>query len=386
MKKKEKTGKHSLLSCSMVLLLMGFAGCGQASEPVQETVIREIEVSNGNPMEKEQYSQVVYGDVVKQDLYNGTITPYVEELFFVQDGVFLEYCVSLGDVVEEGQVLAKTDTESLEATIEQLQNQIKSLTDNYEYRMATIQNNLAILEEEMAINYEALDAMEYMAPGYTATCEALGRQDKNKKSYELEIKQITEVYELELPYYQNKLKEAKKQLNSNVIKAPFAGVVVELRPISEGDRVSEEQPYVAVADTNRYLAQGMYVGTSVVSKAERIYVYVGGKEYEAEYIPLDPKVYGEMIAKRNVAYSAYEISDSEGLSFGQSVVIVVQKESRQNVLIVPALAVNKEGRGYYCYVKRGDEKEKVYIEVGMYDSVNYEVLGGLAEGDEVIIE
>lgn len=386
MKKKEKTGKHSLLSCSMVLLLMGFAGCGQASEPVQETVIREIEVSNGNPMEKEQYSQVVYGDVVKQDLYNGTITPYVEELFFVQDGVFLEYCVSLGDVVEEGQVLAKTDTESLEATIEQLQNQIKSLTDNYEYRMATIQNNLAILEEEMAINYEALDAMEYMAPGYTATCEALGRQDKNKKSYELEIKQITEVYELELPYYQNKLKEAKKQLNSNVIKAPFAGVVVELRPISGGDRVSEEQPYVAVADTNRYLAQGMYVGTSVVSKAERIYVYVGGKEYEAEYIPLDPKVYGEMIAKRNVAYSAYEISDSEGLSFGQSVVIVVQKESRQNVLIVPALAVNKEGGGYYCYVKRGDEKEKAYIEVGMYDGMNYEVLGGLAEGDEVIIE
>lgn len=386
MNKKEKNRKYGLLSCSVALLLMGLAGCGQTTESLQETVIREVEVSNGNPMNKEQYSSVVYGDVVKQDLYSGTITPYVEELFFAQDGVFLEYCVALGDVVEEGQVLAKTDTKSIEATIEQLQDQIKSMTDNYEYRIATIKNNLAILEEEMAINYEALEAMEYMAPGYTATCEALGRQDKNKKSYELEIKQITEVYELELPYYQNKLKEAKKQLNSNVIKAPFAGVVVELRPIAGGDRVSEEQPYVAVADTNRYLAQGIYVGTSVVSKAERIYVYVGGKEYEVEYIPLDPKVYGEMIAKRNVAYSAYEISDSEGLSFGQSVVIVVQKESRKNVLIVPALAVNREGGGYYCYVKRGEEKEKVYIEVGMYDGMNYEVVGGLAEGDEVIIE
>lgn len=386
MKKWRSILKYHLLSCSVLLLTVGFAGCDSKEEPVQETVIRQVEVSSGNPMVEEQFSKVEYGDVIKQELYSGIITPQVEELFFAQDGVFLEYCVTLGETVEKGQVLARTDTQSIEATIEQLQDKIDSMKRTYEYKVATIQNRLAILDEEMAINYEALEAMEYMAPGYTATCQALGRQDRSKKTYELEIKHLTEVYEMELPYYQNKLKEAKALLKGNEIKAPFDGVVVELRSVASSDRVNTDQPYVALADTSRYLAQGAYVSSGIIDKAERIYVYVGGKEYNAEYIPLDIKVYGEMIAKRNVAYSTYEVETNGELAFGQSVVIVVQKESRRNVLVVPFLGVKREGTSYYCYVKRGDEREKVYIEVGLFDGMNYEVLNGLVEGDEVVIE
>lgn len=386
MSKMKNSVKYCLLSCGVTLLATGFTACSSAEEPVQGAVIQQVEVNNSNPMEEEQYSQVVYGDVIKQDLYTGTITPYIEELSFAQEGIFLEYCVTIGDVVEEGQVLAKTDTESVEASIEQLEEQIASMTDNYNYKIASVQNKLAILEEEMAINYEMLENMEYMAPGYTDICQALGRQEKSKKSYELEIKQLTEVYQLDLPYYQKKLKEVKQQLLSNELKAPFDGVVVELRSATGGEWINTNQPYVAIADTSRYLAQGIYVGNYTIDKAERIYVYVGGKEYEAEYIPLDPKIYGEMISKYNVAYSSYEIAESEGLSFGQSVVIVIQKESRENVLTIPYLAVKREGGGYYCYVKRGEEKEKVYIETGLFDGMNYEVLSGLAEGDEVVIE
>lgn len=385
MSKMKKLWKYGLLSCSTLLLTAGFTACNR-QEPVQEVVIPQIEVSSGNPMVEEQFSKVVYGDVVKQDLYTGTITPYVEELFFEEDGIFLEYCVTLGEKVTEGQVLAKTDTEALEATVEQLQESIASLTDTYEYKVASIQNSLAILDEEMAINYEALEDMEYMAPGYTETCQALGRQDRSKKTYELELKQLTEVYELQLPYYQKKLKEAQKLLSSNVIKAPFDGVVVELRSIAGGDSVSAEQPYVAVADNSRYLALGSYVGSNVIDKAERVYVFVNGKEYEAEYLPMDSKVYNAIVAKGEIPYSSYEIQNPEDLSFGQAAVVVVQRESRENVLIVPYIGVKPEATSYYCYVKRGDKREKVYIEVGLFDGMNYEVLGGLTEGEEVVIE
>lgn len=385
MNKKRKLWKYGLLSCSILLLTAGFTACEQ-QEPVQEVVLPQIEVSSGNPLVEEQFSRVVYGDVVKQDLYTGTITPYVEELFFEEDGIFLEYCVTLGEEVTEGQVLAKTDTEALEATVEQLQETIASLTDTYEYKVASIQNSLAILDEEMAINYEALENMEYMAPGYTATCQALGRQDKSKKSYELELKQLKEVYELQLPYYQKQLKEAEKLLSSNVIVAPFNGVVVELRSMAGGDGISAEQPYIAVADNSRYIALATYVGSHVADKAERLYVFINGKEYEAEYIPLDSKVYNAKVAKGEVPNSSYEITNPDGLSYGQTAVVVVQKESRENVLTVPYIGVKQEASSYYCYVKRGDKREKVYIEVGLFDGMNYEVLGGLAEGEEVVIE
>ncbi len=386
MKKSAKGLKYNIWFCAVLLLIMSQTSCSSEQEIMEAAVIKQIEVSSGNPLVEEQFSKVVYGDVVKQDLYSGTITPYIEELFFAEDGIFLEYCVTLGDTVEKGQVLAKTDTEAIEESIEQLQETIASLTDTYEYRMATLQNSLAIVEAEMAINYDTLENMEYMAPGYTTLCQTLGRQSKSKSTYELEMKQLTEVYELELPYYQKKLKETKKLLGSNVIEAPFDGVVVELRSIASGDRTSTDQPYVAVADTSRYLAQGSYVSSSVIGKAEKVYIFADGKKYDAEYITMDSKVYAEMIAKRNVAYSTYEIADKGELTFGQSIVIVVQHESRENVLTVPYTCVKSEGTSRYCYVKRGEEREKVYIKAGLFDGMNYEVLSGLVEGDEVVIE
>lgn len=385
MDKNKKRWRCGLLSCSILLLTVGLTACSE-QEPMQEVVVPQIEVSSGNPLVEEQFSKVVYNDVVKQDLYTGSITPYVEELSFEEDGIFLEYCVTLGEEVTTGQVLAKTDTEALENTVEQLQETIEALTNNYEYKVASIQNSLAILEEEIAIHYEALEDMEYMVPGYTATCQALGRQDKSKKAYELELKQLTEVYELQLPYYQKKLQETQKLLNSNVIKAPFDGVVVELRSTAGGDRVSSDQPYIAVADTSRYIALAPYVGSYVIDKAECVYVFINGEEYEAEYIPLDSKIYNAKIAKNEVPYSSYEILEPEGLEYGQTAVVVVQKESRENVLTVPFIGVKQEASSYYCYVKRGDSKEKVYIEVGLFDGMNYEVLDGLMEGEEVVIE
>ncbi len=386
MKRTKKSCKFYIMLSTILLLAVSQTACGSEQSVEEATVIKQIEVSSGNPLAEEQFSKAVYGDVVKRDLYSGTITPYIEELFFAEDGIFLEYCVSIGDTVEEGQVLATTDTEAIEQNIEMLQETIASLKNNYEYRMATIQNNLAILQVEMDINYDTLENMEYMANGYTALCQALGRQDKTKRSYELEMKQLTEVYEMELPYYQQKLKETKKLLNSNVIKAPFAGVVVELRSVAGGDRVSADQPYVAIADITRYLAQSVYVSGSVIDKAQKVYVFADGKEYNVEYIPVDSKVYAEMNAKNNIAYCTYEIEDLGELEFGQSVVIVVQHDSRENVLTIPYACVKNEGSSRFCYVKRGEDREKVYLETGLFDGMNYEVLNGLKEGDEVIIE
>ncbi len=66
--------------------------------------------------------------------------------------------------------------------------------------------------------------------------------------------------------------------------------------------------------------------------------------------------------------------------------IVVQQESRRQVLVAPGLAVRQEGARRYCY-RRGEQgREKVYLETGLYDGMFYEILGGLTEGDEVYID
>lgn len=384
-KRKYNRWKYYMLSATM-LLAFAVTGCSAKEEAVTEEVIQQVTVSNSNPLVEDQFSKVVYDDVLKRDLYDSVVTPYVEELFFVEDGIFLEYCVAIGDEVTEGQVIARTDTTALQEQVEQLQEKIDSMKSNYEYQLATLQNQEQILEYEKEINFIYLADMTYPSTEYTNTCVAIGRQTKSIAQIQLQIKHLTEEYELELPYYEKKLKEAKAKLNSNVITAPFDGVILQLRSAIGGDRISAEIPYVVVGDVSRYMVLGTYVNSSTIEKSERIYVFINGREYEAEYIPLDSKIYGEILAKGRTAYSTYEIKTEETLEFGQTAVIVVVKESRDNVLTVPGIAVQREFSKSYVYVKRGEEREKVFIEVGLYDGLKYEVLSGLEEGDEVVLE
>lgn len=379
--------ENILLPVGVLLLALGMTGCGQAEgEEDAEVVIQQVVVSDSNPLVADQVSQVTYGDVIKRDLYDGVVTPYVEELYFAESGTFLEYTVAMGDTVEKGDIIARTDVSSVKQQVENLEEQIASLTDQYEYQMATLKNKEAILNEEMAINYEALEEMTYLTQEYTSTCQALGRQEKSLKSNQMQQRHLTEEYELELPYLQEQLTELKKQLTNNVIKAPFDGTIVQLQTVAGGDRISTETPYVAIADTSRYLVVGSYVRVGIIEKAVRVYVFINGKEYEAEYIPMDSAEYSKILNNGGTAYSFYEITCDGSFDFGQAAVIAVVNETAENVLVVPQTAVQQEGSRRYCYVKRGEDREKVFIETGVYDGMYYEVESGLEEGDEVFIE
>lgn len=385
MKKVERNKMNKyLLPVGVVMLALGLAGCG-AKEEVKVTV-NQVTVDDSNPAAAEQVSRVTYADVIQQDLYEGTITPYVEELFFEEKGSFKEYCVSIGEEVKKGQVLARLDTEKIQENIDSLQEKVDSIVDQYEYKLATLKNSEAILLEEREINYEILEGLQYMTKEYTATCQAIGRQTKDIEEKQLEMKHLTEVYELELPYYQEKLKEAKAELGGNEIRAPFDGTITQLRYMSGGTAIDDETACVAIADTTRHLIVSTYLSSNVISRAERVYAFINGKEYEVEYIPLSADTYSEMIAKNIEVYSTYEIVTDEEMQFGQYAMIVVVNSSKRDVLVVPYLALKRENSGYYCYVKRGDTKEKVYLEIGENDTMNYEVKSGLVEGDEVYIE
>lgn len=49
-----------------------------------------------NPLQQVQTTVVGLGDVNKRDIYEAVISPYVEELGFPEDGIFLEYRVKPG--------------------------------------------------------------------------------------------------------------------------------------------------------------------------------------------------------------------------------------------------------------------------------------------------
>ena len=369
-----------LLTAALALCM---CGCGEP-QAGQETV--EVKTVSVNPLQQQQTVTAGLKDVKKREIYEGIISPYVEELSFAQDGIFLEYRVKLGDTVSKGDTLAVTDISAYQKQAESLQKQIDELTRKYLYEIATRDNSLKIYELELEETYKLIDLTEYLQDNYTQLCIQAGNLVSSMDRLELEKKHLTENYELELPYLQEQLRDCQNKLRGNVIKAPFDGTVVDLQPGVSGDRVDKETPMIALADTTRYLAVGTYVTSRDAERAERIYVFLNGEEYEAEYIPMDKKVYSALAAKNLTPYSSFELYPQEPLEYGHMVRIVVQQESRQQVLTVPGLAVKQEGSRKYCYRKVGEGREKVYLETGLYDGLNYEVLSGLQEGDEVYID
>ena len=376
--------KGIALPACILFLALGLSGCSEEEE--QKAVVQQVMVSDSNPLIAEQTIEVTYGEIIKRELYDGVVTPYTEELTFSQDGTFLEYEVAMGEEVTEGQILAKTDNTGIKEQIKVLEEQIAKLTAQYNYRLATLKNQEDVLKTEMEINYLYLEDESSMSPKFTQICQTLGRQDKSLKSNQLEQKHLTEEYNLELPYLQSQLKELKKQVNGNDLKAPFAGTVVQLRSMAGGDKVNAETPYVAVADTSRYIVTADYARSNTIEKAERVYVFINGKEYEATYLPMDSTLYSKLLAAGGTVFSEYEIQADGSFDFGQAAKVVIVVESKKDVLRVPYTAVRQEASRRYCYVKHGEEREKVYIDTGLFDGMYYEVKSGLTEGDEVFIE
>lgn len=379
----DKFWRKKVMGALAVAAALTICGCGGETPDVREEEVKSVAI---NPLQQVQTVQVGLGDVKRRDIYEGIISPYMEELCFPENGIFLEYRVSLGDTVRRGDTLAVTDVSAYREQAESLQEQIDELTQKYVYEIATRDNSLKICELELEETYKLIDHTEYMKDNYTQLCINAGNLVSRMDRLELEKKHLTENYELELPYLQEQLADCQKKMRSNVIKAPFSGTVVELQPAVSGNRVSKETPMVVLADTTRYLAVGDYVTRRDAEKAERIYVFMNGEEYEAEYIPMDQKVYSALMAKQLTPYSSFELHPSEPLEYGHMVCIVVQHESRWQVLVAPGLAVQQEGARKYCYRKGPQGREKVYLETGLYDGLNYEVLSGLQEGDEVYID
>lgn len=365
------------------VLALSVCGCADSGPETPEASVRTVTV---NPLQQTQTVTVGLGDVKKREIYEGIISPYMEELFFPGDGIFLEYRVKPGDTVRRGDVLAVSDVSGYQKQAENLQEQIEDLTRNYTYEIATRDNSLKICELELEETYKLIELTEYMKDNYTQLCIDAGNLVSRMDRLELEKKHLTENYELELPYLEEQLADCRERLRSNVVRAPFDGTVSQLQPAVSGEKISRDHPVILLADTTRYLAVGDYVTKRDAEKAERIYVFLDGEEYEVEYIPIDPQVYSALMAKNLTPCSSFELFPPEPLEYGHMARIVVQQESRRQVLVAPGLAVRQEGARRYCY-RRGEQgREKVYLETGLYDGMFYEILGGLTEGDEVYID
>lgn len=368
MRMKKKTALLTAL-----LLLGGLVGCGQQEGSADEQNVPELL----EPVDvKMDMARAQMGEIYQVATYNGEVVPYTEELHFLVDGNLEDIYVTVGDMVQEGQVLAALSEERTAEQAEELEEEIEHLVRQGEFSDRLAGVDIEIAREELQHLH---DLGEF---GYTSRVKELELQE-----LELALEQVRELRNLELQHKQNTLKTLKDKLGKNEIKAPYAGRIVYIANVKNGDAIQGYAPVLYIADESRLSLSTEYISESTIEYADKVYARIMDREYDISYVPMDTAELVKLALTGAEMKARFSINtEDDTLVAGQFAVIMVYSAYRENVLVIPINALYRDGSGQYVYKQVDGARVRCDVKTGMVTDTKAEIVEGLAEGDWVYVK
>lgn len=332
-----------------------------------------------------QLAQVTMGSIENSEYYDGEINPYMEVLQFPEKGVFEEFRVSLGDRVSAGQVIAVTQPE-YEEEIEELEDAINDLQTEYTNAVTNFDMQLKTNAWKAGQLREVIEGMDSEAEGFDDICISFELLLTEGEKIEVQKRQYIEKAEKEIAFQEEKLARLQKKNGANVITAPSDGVITYLADLKVGDEVTVNSYPAALADDTLCLVQCEYFSEAQISEMEQIYAIKDGKKFSLIYYPYKEGDFERKSAKGEGVYTFFEVENAdERISFGEDIKVVMVKESRENVLILPANCIRRDGDKCFVYRYEDGRRVSVSVEIGISDELNTEILSGIGEGDRIYV-
>lgn len=183
------------------------------------------------------------------------------------------------------------------------------------------------------------------------------------------------------------LKVAKTNLENTLIKAPFAGIITAIS-LEEGEHISANTAVVSLLDNSVFYADiavdeldmhQIRLGQSAIVKVDAL----GGLPLEGTVSRIG------MIAQSSGGITTVpvtiRIQDEPGeLRVGYSASVIIEVERASNVLVVPVEAVVRQGDQSFITVVRNGETETVEVVTGITDGMQVEIASGLEPTDQVV--
>jgi RND family efflux transporter MFP subunit len=190
------------------------------------------------------------------------------------------------------------------------------------------------------------------------------------------------------------LRIAEANLGYATITAPMSGVVASVsiqqgETVTSGSAAAQAPTLVTIIDLNR-LQVDAYVDETDIGKVQvgQTATFSVDAFPDKEFIGRVAAIYPKALILQNVV--TYDvvitIDNQEGLlrpDMTANTIITVAK--REKVLAVPNQAVRREDGQRVAFVQVGDQLVRRTIKTGWKDKAYTEVLGGLSEGDRVVV-
>jgi HlyD family secretion protein len=366
----------------------------------------------GTTIDPNKIAKVTRGDVARSVVATGKIQPITKvEVKSKASGIVEKLYVDINYVVKKGQQLAQLDQEEIQAQVAAQRAQLASAEAN----VATLQANIeqdkvnaaapdlpmykATLDRNLEMQKEGIVSRQVLDDANKDYLAALTRRDSSKAQIGVDSAKLKQA-RAQVQQSQASLKQLEEQLGYTTIVAPMDGVILS-RDVEIGDAVSSILVLGSTAtlvmtegDTTEVYVQGK------VDEADIAHVYMGQPARIKVESFRDRPFYGKVtkiapmgVEKDNVTTFEVRVSiNNPGgeLKANMTANAEILMDEHKGVLTVPENAVSYDNqKNAFVQIPDKTQKEgwrKVSVKVGLSNGSATEIISGLKEGDQVVLQ
>jgi HlyD family secretion protein len=399
--KSGKKRRRRIIWAVAILLVLGAGGYGVAAA-----------LRPNHAIDASKLATVERGDLARVVVATGKIQPLSKaEIKSKASGIVKKIYVDYGDRVKSGQILAELDKVQLEAA----QRAAKA---NLQAAEATHNSTLAALERTK-VDAEGPDvpflklSMDRAEREFKEGVVAQSVVEDAQKNYRLALNKQTsaqaalavsraDIAKAEADVAQSRaaLDNAEEDLRNSTIVSPIDGLVLS-RDVNVGDAVSsililgsQATPIMTLGDVSEVYVQGKVdeadIGKVYLNQPARIVVEsFKDKKFTGKVTKISP------LGKEKDNVTTFEVrvsiqNSTLELKANMSANAEILLEEKKNVLMIPeaALIYDKERKAQAEIpdAKGENGKRKVAVKLGISNGVKTEILEGLNEKQQVILQ
>ncbi len=366
----------------------------------------------GTKIDPSKLAKVEKGDLAKSVVATGKVEPITKvEIKSKASGIVKKLYIDAGDRVKKGQLLAELDKEEIAARVAQARAQMEASQASAKGTEADLERAKVDAEgPDVPMLKRAYERSQGMAKEGVVSASAL---DDAQKNYELALNKQNvakaqvqvlkaKVGQAEAQVAQDRanLTQLEEQLSYTTIASPIDGIILS-RDVEVGDAVSSilvlgssATLIMTLGDTSEVYVKGKVdesdIGKVYLGQPARIKVEsFKDKTFNGKVTKISPMG----VEKDNVTTFEVRVSiNNPGgeLKAAMTANAEIILEEHKNVLQIPEGSIlydkDKKASVEIPDEKGKEGKRKIAVNIGISNGAKTEVLGGLKEGDQVVLQ
>jgi HlyD family secretion protein len=368
--------------------------------------------SGGTKLDASKVAKVERGNLAKSVVATGKIEPVAKvELKSKASGIVKKWYADAGDRVKIGDVLVELDKEEILARVRSARAALQAAEANQKGAQAELDRAKVDAESpDVPLLKRAYDrALEMSKSGVISEAAlddaqkgyqmAVNKRDVARAQLDVDKAKVTQA-EAQVAGAQADLAQLEEEYRNSTIRAPMNGLVLS-RDVEIGDAVSSilvmgsaATPIMTLGDTNEVYVKGQVdesdIGKVYLGQPARITVEsFRDKSFRGKVTKIAPMG----AEKDNVTNFEVRVSITNAtgeLKAAMTANAEIILDEHKNTLLIPEGAIlydaDKKPSVEVPDAKQKDGKRKVAVKLGISNGAKAEVLAGLKQGDQVVLQ